>query len=66
MGEIIHATFPNHFPKGKVFEIQDQRNGPRRGTWFYRSPLHGDIRGPYATRLIATFAYNHDASLMEK
>lgn len=65
MGEIIYPTFPNHFPVGRPFEITDQHNGKRRGTWFFRSPLHGDVRGPYATRLIAMMAYSHDKSLLD-
>jgi hypothetical protein len=65
MAQIIQGGFPNHFPLKKVFEVTDAHNGKRRGTWYYRSPLHGDLRGPFATELIAKINYNHDAELME-
>ncbi len=66
MGVVIRGDFPNHFPLKKVFEVTDQHNGKRRGTWYYRSPLHGDMRGPFATELIAKASYFHDLSLMEQ
>lgn len=38
-----------YFPIGKPFKIEDQFNGPQRGTWFYRSKITNRVYGPFLT-----------------
>jgi hypothetical protein len=38
-----------HFPIGVPFEVPDQYNGNQRGTWYFRSPHSGSLRGPFSS-----------------
>ena len=40
-----------HFGFDHPFEIKDGFNGPKRGTWFYRSKWDGEVKGPYHSEL---------------
>lgn len=47
MGELLHVNPVLHWPFRQPFQILDQRNGPTRGTWFYRSAFTDSIWGPF-------------------
>lgn len=33
------------------FEVPDQFNGRKRGTWYYRSKWDGEVKGPFLSEL---------------
>lgn len=53
MGELLRIDPNLHFPIGYPFEVPDGYNGKHRGTWYYRSPLTGALRGPFTSMPIA-------------
>lgn len=55
MGKLLRINPELHFPWGTAFQVHDEFNGPRRGTWYYRSPFSGQLRGPYENRDAAEF-----------
>ncbi len=44
-----------HFPLGIPFEVPDQYNGHRRGSWYFRNPHSGGLRGPFGTYDAASY-----------
>ena len=63
MGVILPFKPKLSFPIGKAFQIGDQRNGPQRGTWFYRSTHDGEVNGPYHSKLEAEAAIERDFAI---
>lgn len=53
MGVLLRIDPLLHFPIGYPFEVPDAYNGKERGTWYYRSPVTGVLRGPFASMPIA-------------
>lgn len=47
MGKLFEFRPKLHFPVGTPFEVTDEFNGHQRGTWYYRSPFNGQLRGPF-------------------
>jgi len=45
-----------HFPVRRPFQIDDQYNGKKRGTWWFRSKATGEVIGPYHHEAAARMA----------
>lgn len=60
MGELLAIDPDLHFPVGEVFQVSDTFNGKRRGTYYFRSPFSGRLRGPFISDLTAKLALHHD------
>lgn len=56
MDNIVHFQPAMTFSYRRPFEIKDGYNGPRRGTWWYRSKVTGYVIGPYFHEHAATLA----------
>jgi hypothetical protein len=50
-----------HFPIGRVFEVEDQFNGPQRGTHWYRNEI-GLLRGPFSDPAHARFYLERESA----
>ena len=66
MGVLLKIEPELHFGFGPPFEIEDQFNGPHRGTWWFRSKMDGELHGPFENRRIAAFYQDYENFKLER
>lgn len=55
MGALLFMHPRLRFQFDEPFEVEDQFNGPQRGTWYFRSKQDGEVHGPYMDQGTAAF-----------
>jgi hypothetical protein len=60
MGVLLAIDPDLHFPVGQVFRIEDEFNGRRRGTYYFRSVYNGHLRGPFLSETMARISLHHE------